>query len=43
VSNVITLDRKAGRVALDRGEVLLEFIEAEVSQRLNPNNEDCWS
>jgi hypothetical protein len=42
VSNVITLDRKTRRVELDRGEVLLEFIEDEVRQRLNPDNEDCW-
>jgi hypothetical protein len=42
VSNVITLDRKTRRVVLDRGEVLLEFIEDEVRQRLNPDNEDCW-
>jgi hypothetical protein len=43
VSNVITLDRKTRRVVLDRGEVLLEFIEDEVRQRLNPDDEDCWN
>lgn len=29
--------------ARDRGEILLRYIEDEVGQRLNPDNEDCWN